>query len=205
MPTPGTTPAPARPERSDAAANRQRILAAARELCASHGPDRLTVAAVAEAAGVGKATLIRRFGDKAGLIYALLDEHERSLQEDILRGPPPLGPGAAPRERILAFLSALLELSLHNLQLLHASETAKAGSRYRTGAYDAWQQHLTLLLREAGASVDPATAAHLLLSPFAAESLAALRADGHIEHVPGVLERLVDAVLADRSQERTRR
>jgi len=49
------------------------------------------------AAGVGKGTLIPRFGDRAGLAVALLDERERELQERILSGRPPLGPGAALR------------------------------------------------------------------------------------------------------------
>ena len=37
--------------------------------------------AVAEAAGVGKGTLYRRFGDRNGLAYAILDEREREFQE----------------------------------------------------------------------------------------------------------------------------
>ena len=51
---------------------------------------------VAAAAGVGKGTLFRRFGDKSGLAAALLDARERVLQEAVLFGPPPLGPGAPP-------------------------------------------------------------------------------------------------------------
>jgi AcrR family transcriptional regulator len=52
--------------------------------------------AVAAEAGVGKGTLFRRFGDRAGLAVALLDERERDLQAAVLSGPPPLGPGAPP-------------------------------------------------------------------------------------------------------------
>ena len=49
---------------------------------------------VARAACVGTGTLYRRFGDRAGLALALLDEHTRAFQDALIAGPPPLGPGA---------------------------------------------------------------------------------------------------------------
>ena len=58
--------------------------------------------------GVGKGTLFRRFGDRAGLARALLDESERRLQDGFLHGPPPLGPGAPPRARLKAFAGRVL-------------------------------------------------------------------------------------------------
>src|SRR5512142_2083782 len=58
------------------------------------------------AAGVGKGTIFRRFGNKAGLAVALLDTRERELQEAILHGPPPLGPGAGSAARLTAFAGA---------------------------------------------------------------------------------------------------
>ena len=51
---------------------------------------------VAHAACVGTGTLYRRFGDRAGLALALLDEQEREFQNALITGPPPLGPGAPP-------------------------------------------------------------------------------------------------------------
>jgi AcrR family transcriptional regulator len=162
-------------ERADAARNRRRILEATRSLVDGHGAQSLTVAAVARAAGVGPATVIRRFGDKAGLLMALLDEQERELQEAMLRGPPPLGPGAPARERVYAFLDALVALTDANADILLASETVKAGARYRTGAYSVWRQHLALLLGEARPELDTRLVAHLLLAPLAAESYDQLR------------------------------
>jgi len=185
-------------ERADARRNRTRILAATRTLVAREGAEGLTVATVARAAGVGPATVVRRFGDKSGLLSALLDEEERDLQEDILRGRPPVGPGAPPGERIVAFLAALAALTDEHLELLFASETAKPGARFRTGAYSAWRQHLTLLLAEAGPELDAPVVADLLLAPLAAESFDHLRRRQGLplRDVQAAQRRLAEGLLA---------
>ena len=61
-----------RPERADAAENRRKVLAAAEELFARCDPANVTMDAVAAEAGVGKGTLFRRFGDRAGLARAVI-------------------------------------------------------------------------------------------------------------------------------------
>jgi AcrR family transcriptional regulator len=63
----------ARPLRSDAARNADRILRAAREVYASAGPD-AAIDAIARRAGVGERTLYRRFPSKGELIRAALDQ-----------------------------------------------------------------------------------------------------------------------------------
>ena len=161
-----------RPERADAARNRERVLDAARRLFAERGADAVTMDEVARAAGVAKGTVFHRFGDRAGLALALLDEHERALQDQILRGPPPLGPGAPPRERLLAFLTALAQLTFEHRDLLLVVERDSA-ARYRTGAYQAWLQHTVLLLGD-----DDALRAHVLLAPLAADLVAHLAEQG---------------------------
>src|SRR5882672_4276548 len=90
-------------ERGDAARNRALLLDAARRLVAERGPDAVTMDEIATAAGVGKGTLFRRFGSRAGLMMVLLDEDERASQQAFLFGPPPLGPDAAPLDRLMAF------------------------------------------------------------------------------------------------------
>jgi hypothetical protein len=40
---------------------------------------------------------------RAGIFAALLDDDERAFQEQVLAGPPPLGPGAAPLDRLIAY------------------------------------------------------------------------------------------------------
>ena len=54
-------------------------------------------------AGLGKGTVFRRFGTRAGIFAALLDDDERAFQQQVLAGPPPLGPGAAPLDRLIAY------------------------------------------------------------------------------------------------------
>ena len=95
--------APPNAERADAARNRRHLLAVAREMLAEQGPDKLTMDALAERAGLGKGTVFRRFGTRAGIFAALLDDDERAFQQQVLAGPPPLGPGAAPVDRLIAY------------------------------------------------------------------------------------------------------
>ena len=86
--------------RADATANRQRILAAAERLFAEQGPQ-VTMSDLAAAAGVGRGTLYRRYPDVAAVAIALLDGHEQRLQQELMSGPAPLGPGAPPRARLV--------------------------------------------------------------------------------------------------------
>jgi AcrR family transcriptional regulator len=92
-----------RAERADAARNRLHLVAVAREMLAEDGADKLTMDGLAERAGLGKGTVFRRFGSRAGIFRALLDDEEHAFQERVLSGPPPLGPGAPPLERLIAY------------------------------------------------------------------------------------------------------
>src|SRR4029453_15216480 len=130
---PDPRPSLERRERGDAARNRRRVLAAAEELFAARGAGEVTMEDIARAAGVGKGTLYRRFPDRASIAVALLDEHERALQEQLLRGPPPLGPGAPPAERLAAFYAAMVELLERHLHLVLGAETGSR--RVATGGH----------------------------------------------------------------------
>ncbi|ADB34587.1 transcriptional regulator, TetR family [Kribbella flavida DSM 17836] len=167
-----------RPERADARRNRLKVLEAADRLFAEHGVKNVSLDAIAAAAGVGKGTVFRRFGDRAGLAVALLDERERELQAKLLSGPPPLGPGAPPAERVAAFLDAYLDLLDRHVELFMDSENASDGARYRIGSYHLWHRHLALLIEQARPDLDAEYAAHFILAPLAADLHNALRTEG---------------------------
>jgi polyketide synthase 12 len=108
-------------ERADAARNRQHLLASAREMLAELGPDRITMDALAERSGLGKGTVFRRFGTRAGIFQALLDDGETDLQEQVLSGPPPLGPDAPPLERLIAYGQARIRFLLEHREIARAA------------------------------------------------------------------------------------
>ncbi|WP_031070527.1 TetR/AcrR family transcriptional regulator [Streptomyces sp. NRRL S-118] len=155
-----------RPERADAADNRRRILEAAAAIVAEKGPGALTMNAVAHATGIGVGTVYRRFGDVARLLLALLDEREKRFQEDFMAGPPPLGPGAPPIERLRAFLHALADRVAEQQDMMLAAETAAPLARYDSGAYTTMHMHTAMLVGRIRPGADAALLAHMLLAPF---------------------------------------
>lgn len=191
----GFGPPVPRRERADAARNRARILASAEVLFAEHGVGAVSMDQVAAAAGVGKGTLFRRFGDKAGLAVALLDTRERDLQQAILSGPPALGPGADPTARLAAFVTAYQDFLDAHLDLVRMSETASAGARYRIGAYWFWHRHVAVLLTAARPDLDADYLAHVLLSVLAADTHATLREHTDGDRVRGGLHVLAALML----------
>ncbi|WP_418957938.1 TetR/AcrR family transcriptional regulator [Streptomyces tritici] len=161
-------PAADRPaaERADAARNRRKILDAAARIVAEQGPEAVTMNAVAHASCIGVGTVYRRFGDVSSLLWALLDERERQFQEAYMAGPPPLGPGAPPEERLHAFLDALVDRVIEQREILLAAQAAAPSARYTSGAYLAMHAHLTMLLARVRPEANGALLAHLLLAPF---------------------------------------
>jgi AcrR family transcriptional regulator len=187
------------PLRADAARNRDRVLAAAEKLFAELGPTCVTMDAVAAEAGVGKGTVFRGFGDRAGLVMALLTEQERRLQEDIIRGPAPLGPGAPAVERLIAFGERLLEHFTQHGELIAAAESS-VGARYRSAPFAVYRAHVQMLVREAAPDADWEYLGDALM--------ASLRAD-HIRYLTNIRElpdervaagwaELVERLLSDR-------
>lgn len=169
QPAPLLPPAP-RKERADAARNRQRVLLAAERLFAERGVGAVTMDDIAGAAGVGKGTLYRRFTDKGDLAAELLSDRGAELQAAMLGGPPPLGPGAGPVERLEAFAAAYLRFQARHLDLVLLSETSSPGGRLRKASYAFWRQHAEMLLRAAGAP-EPRLRADVLLAALAAEQV----------------------------------
>ena len=153
--------------RADAARNRVRILEAAEALVGELGIDAVSMEDVACRAGVGTGTLYRRFGDRAGLALALLDEHTREFQNALIAGPPPLGPGAPARDRLRAFGIGYLDLlERHSALMVAAAPQGREGE----GVHALYATHLAILIREAAPHLD---------SQFTAEALLATLAPSH--------------------------
>lgn len=158
-------------ERGDAARNRTLLLEAARRLITERGADAVTTDDIAVAAGVGKGTLFRRFGSRAGLMIVLLDEDEKVQQQAFLFGPPPLGPGAPPLERLLAYGHARLKfVTAHQALLSDANRDPQM--RFNAPA-TLHHRHVTVLLGDASTTGD--------LDAQAAALLALLDAD-YVHH-----------------------
>lgn len=151
------------PERADAARNREAILAAALRLVETHGVSAVTMDTVAAEAGVGKGTLFRRFESREGLMGAVLNESETAWQASVISGPPPLGPGAPPLERLLAFGHSRLRANLLNTDLIAAAGQPGARS---TAALSFANLHVRHLLRELGVTGDLLMLATALLAPL---------------------------------------
>jgi AcrR family transcriptional regulator len=149
-------------ERGDAARNRALLLQAARGLVAARGAEAVTMDDVAATAGVGKGTLFRRFGSRAGLMMVLLDEDERASQQAFLFGPPPLGPDAPPLDRLVAFGRERI-CFVHNHRELLSAASRDPHTRH-VGAAAVQRRHVQVLLQAADASGDLDIQADALLA-----------------------------------------
>jgi AcrR family transcriptional regulator len=152
------------PERADAARNREAILGAALRLVEARGVDCVTMETVASEAGVGKGTVFRRFQTREGLMAAVLNESETAWQASVISGPPPLGPGAPPLERLVAFGHSRLRTNVTHAALIKAA-TGSSSARSRAAASFA-VMHVRHLLGELGVSGDLLLLSIALLAPL---------------------------------------
>ena len=175
-------------ERADAARNRARLLATARQMLAEQGPDKLTMDALAARAGLGKGTVFRRFGTRAGIFAALLDDDERAFQQQVLAGPPPLGPGAAPLDRLIAYGRARTGFLIAHRDIARAaidghqpiparsqSPMSQVHIRILLGQMDLGDADVDMLAVQLTAALDGPLLLHLSASDLSADPKAAER------------------------------
>ena len=193
-----------RPERADAARNRRAIIRAAEELLQRYEPAEVSMERVAAAAGVGKATVFHRFGSRAELMQALAHDRTELLRAATVSGPPPLGPGAPPRERLMAFIDALIDHASRSIGLLtaqeHAALTSKTGAvnRDEHPVYRFWHTHVAGLIAAARPDLDADLLGHMMLGTLHDPPVARLLRDGERDRVAASLRQLAASLLDSR-------
>ncbi|TMR90479.1 TetR/AcrR family transcriptional regulator [Nonomuraea basaltis] len=186
-----------RTERADAVRNREAVLRATERLLAEGGGDHVSLDRVAALAGVGKGTVFRRFGSRAGLLQALLEERSRALRDAVTNDPPPLGPGAPARQRLLAFLDALGAIAEGNAILLAAHEQSCAEGKYGDPSYRSWHRHLSTLLAAERPDLDADFLAHAILAVFDGDLIRHLTPPGDPRRFTRSVQRMATALLGD--------
>ncbi|AGZ44208.1 TetR/AcrR family transcriptional regulator [Actinoplanes friuliensis] len=190
--------------RADAVRNRAAILRATEELLTRHHPQQISMEQVATAAGVGKGTVFHRFGSRHGLMRALMQERAQDLEIAITTGPPPLGQGAPPRARLLAFLTAVVELVARNKGLLAAlgpaapvTAASEQEPREEHPVYRSWHDHISQLAHQQRPDLDADMLAHILLATLHSELIlnALERGDGN--RLDRTLRDLVTALMPE--------
>lgn len=163
------------PQRKDAARNRERILEAARSLFAREGFD-VPFDAIAQTAGVGRATLYRNFADKFALGAAIFDDNLRALEAFARRREP--------EPTFEALIDAVIEQQVQCHALVPALLSAPGATDMDTLA-----ERMT----------------HLLEGPLrAARARGEVREDLRTMDVLGVLA-MISAVMIPTATERVRR
>jgi AcrR family transcriptional regulator len=163
---------PPAPRRADATRNAARILETCERLFLERGVEKVSMDDIAAEAGVGKGTLFRHFGDRAGLARAVIGERTRLFQEEMIRGEPPLGPGAPARDRLIAFVAGLAMLMERHGELMR---TAEATGPDADAVYRFYRTHIELLVREADPEADSEFIADALLAMMTARMFLYMR------------------------------
>lgn len=191
-----------RRERADAARNRHAILKATESLLSEHLPEQVSMERIAAAAGVGKGTVFHRFGSRAGLMRELMLNRADALRESVTDGPPPLGPGAPPRQRLLAFLDAVVDVVGRNKGLLAALGEvttapceAQEDSREQHSVYGFWHGHISELITEERPDLDAELLAHILLGALQNGPVVRLLGQGEARRLAMSLRLLVTGML----------
>jgi AcrR family transcriptional regulator len=163
------------PERSDAVANRQRLLEVTRRLFAERGPAAVSMSDIVKAAGVGRGTLYRHFANKGELCLAVMDEEIAEFQNEVLSRLRQMTAVSTPAlTQLDDFLDRLVLFTEMYTPLLR--EAQQQGLHYfekKEGTPQYWQQVTVLgLLRtavaqaEMPAELDLAYLADAILAPL---------------------------------------
>ena len=108
-------------------------------------------------------------------------ERARALEEAVTAGPPPLGEGAPDRERLLAFLDAIVEVISRNKSLMAELAFSAAAlppasddvteDRNKHPVYRFWHDHISALIAAQRPDTDAGMMGHLLLGSLHSEPI----------------------------------
>jgi AcrR family transcriptional regulator len=199
----------ARPERSDAAENRRRILKVAEHLFNERGVDAVNMQEIAKAAGVGQGTLYRRFANKGQLCLGMLDTQMVDFQNDVLAKLRAMTVAGDRRQaQIEWFLDALVHFNQRHAPLLCAALRDIAnpfpggmGPQSRSSPF-AWIRmtvtgllHSGVSTQEFAVDLDVPVIADALLGVLQPQVFNAMRADFSLERISAGLIRLLRGLL----------
>lgn len=168
-------------ERRDAAENRALILQTAEKLFEERGVNEVNMADIAQAAGVGKGTLYRRFANKGELCLALMDTQMTDFQDAMISRMRTLSEQNVPKLKQLdQFLDALVHFTdIHSPLLCVAQRAGLLQEEVENNAIQLphFWQYMTVkgLLRSA--QIDGELSSDLDVEYLADALLAPLKAD----------------------------
>lgn len=159
--------------RADAARNQAVVLEAADRLFVESGDGTaVSMDDIARAAGVGKGTLFRRFGDRSALLRAVFEARTAPLREAFTMAMETHSSSST--ERIVGMIEAIVRMKLDNRQLVRALEdpaTAKTGPPLLSTELYQWVHRIfvDVLDGHTSSAVDASWTAHVLLSVVRAD------------------------------------
>ncbi|WP_033338762.1 TetR/AcrR family transcriptional regulator [Catenuloplanes japonicus] len=156
--------------RADKARNREAVLAAvARLLEEADDPDEVSMDAVAAAAGVGKGTIFRGFGDRRGLIRTLYDDR---VAQSLAPTPPT---AESPSDAAVELLTRVWTFKEQHRGLTLALEREGQGSPYQSAGYDRLHADLVSLITRGRGPENAGFLAHALLAAVRSDLVEHLR------------------------------
>ncbi|MEM7334303.1 MAG: helix-turn-helix domain-containing protein [Chloroflexota bacterium] len=170
---------PAKSVRRDAAENRVLILQTAEKLFEDHGVDAVNMADIAQAAGVGKGTLYRRFSNKGELCLALMDSQMTEFQDGMLARMQTLSEqGVSKLEQLDQFIDALVHFTdIHSPLLCVAQRAGLLEGENEAIQLPHFWQYMTVKGLMRSAQIDGELASNLDIDYFADAILSPLQAD----------------------------
>lgn len=141
-----------RAERRDAAEHRRRILSVARALFAERGINAVSMHQIARAAGVGQATLYRRYADKRMLCIDLMGDLFARLRDEVQSYLADATAPASALDRLDGVLTCMVAVVEASANVLDVACEGSQAVPYHSPLYRWIHHHVGTLLQQAVAA-----------------------------------------------------